>query len=988
MTKYKDNPSDQPDLGLIDERPLVSEANGQKLTLEQRQALPKRLSKSTPKLSKSEEVKKRGSAKIPKTKDPKSRGLFFRLFMSLFWFGVGLTIFGLTIIFLCYAFFSQDLPSVDNLKNYAPKTVTYFYSSDGRVIGEYSHQRRLVKRLNEIPPILRQAFLATEDAPFYQHKGVNPMAIVRAAYNTIVDDRLQGASTITQQMVRSFFLSNERKISRKIKEIILSFRVESVLNKDQIFEIYLNQIYLGQGAYGVEAAAQTYFDKNVEQLDLAESAMLAGITQSPEGKNPLRYPQEAKERQRYALSRMAIVGFITKEQAQAATDEILNIVGDRPNPNITEAPYFTEHVRRLLAETLGEESLYNDGWKIYTTVDLEAQKAADAAVARGLWEYARRRGFRGPVLSLMEAEIDKFRDKIDKQLYQGTMLPHKLYQAVILEVYPEKSSLLVAVGAIEGQISKKNLEWILAKGPISKQLKHGDVIWCRLDNSPKLEKKDGQKESPTQNQEKPSPTRLQAKTLAELDSNLRPMILEQRTELQAALISMDLKDGGVKAMVGGRDFSESQFNRAIQSQRQPGSSFKPIIYASAMDNGFTPGSVMIDGPVVIDDPGSGLRWKPLNSDQKFNGPMTLYSALVASRNLISIKILDRIGFEALDQTAKSMGIQTPLPHVPPVALGAQGLTMPEMLTAYSSFPNNGLRVEPRYIDRIEDRYGRVVANFEPVFYQALDPGTACELTFMLRGVVEQGTGRSVKPLNRPVGGKTGTTNDASDAWFVGFTPELVTAVWMGTDTPRPRAVGEVGGRAAGPVFLYYMQDALKDKPIIDFTVPPQAQLTPGGAFGICYKNGAVGTGYSELTQQIVPEEDFLRSDLTMEEFNDHQPSAYNEPKNDNRPPSRPQQPGLAAQSPSNRPIAASGGSPGAPPPNSSPYPTEVDEFLAPGRPLEPAESYGANQSAPTYLRQVDEFSAPGRPLELPQGSGATGPAPVYSSDANESSAPR
>jgi penicillin-binding protein 1A len=318
-------------------------------------------------------------------------------------------------------------------------------------------------------------------------------------------------------------------------------------------------------------------------------------------------------------------------------------------------------------------------------------------------------------------------------------------------------------------------------------------------------------------------------------------------------------------MVGGRDFAESQFNRATQSQRQPGSSFKPVVYTAAMDNGFTPGSIMIDGPVVIDDPGTGRRWKPLNSDQKFLGPMTLYSALVASRNLVSIKVLERIGFEALDKTAADLGIKAKLPHSPPVALGAYGLTMPEMITAFSAFPNLGRRVEPRYITRIEDRFGRVVDTFEPVFHQAISPGTACVLTSMLRGVVAQGTGTSVKPLNRPVGGKTGTTNDHSDAWFVGFTPEYVTAVWMGTDQLKPRAVGEVGGRAAGPIFLYYMSAVLQDAPIVDFTVPPDAEMTTGGAFGICYKAGTVGTGISETAAASLPEEDFLRRDMFEED---------------------------------------------------------------------------------------------------------------------------
>jgi penicillin-binding protein 1A len=797
--------------------------------------------------------------KSPKVRLPRKRSLFFRFVMWLFWTGLGLLLAGLVVIFLGYAYFSQGLPSVDGLRNYSPKTVTFFYSLDGQVIGEYSHERRIVKPLSAMPKSLKEAYLATEDANFYIHGGINPVAIVRAAYNTIVEDHLQGGSTITQQLVRSFLLTNERKLERKFKEMILAFRLESVLTKDQIFELYLNQIYLGQGAYGVEAASLTYFDKHVEQLTVAESALLAGITQAPQSKNPVKKPEEARRRQLYSLSRMQQVGFLTAEETQAAADEILNIVGERTNPNITMAPYFTEHVRRLLAEKYGEESLYNDGWKVYTTLDLRAQEAADVAVSRGLWEYARRRGFKGPILKLGgQGEINEFRAKADQKLGKEALVPNRLYQAVILEL-GENQSLKVGVGNYEGLITKKNLDWILPKGALAKQLAPGDVVWVRLAPPP-----DPSADSAAATADRQA---ILASIASGESQTVHQFILEQRTDVQAALLSMDLKDGGVRAMVGGRDFSESQFNRATQSQRQPGSSFKPIVYTAAMDNGFTPGSVMVDGPVVIDDPGSQRRWKPLNSDRKFLGPMPLYNALVASRNLVSIKVLERIGFEALDKTALDLGITTTLPHSPPVALGAHGITMPEMITAYSAFPNLGRRVDPRYITRIEDRNGNVVETFEPVFHQAISPGTACVLTSMLRGVVAQGTGTSVKPLKRPVGGKTGTTNDASDAWFVGFTPEYVTAVWMGTDELKPRAVGEVGGRASGPIFLYYMQDVLKDVPIVDFVVPDDAVMTPGGAFGICYKKDTVGTGISETALASTPEEDFLKYDLE-EDFPD------------------------------------------------------------------------------------------------------------------------
>ncbi|MDR3135192.1 MAG: transglycosylase domain-containing protein, partial [Deltaproteobacteria bacterium] len=594
-------------------------------------ASARRLKKTSPKAGDNGEGDTGSEGKLPGIpKRRQGRGLMFRFFVWLFWAGTGLCLFGLLVIFACYAYFSQGLPSVDGLRNYRPKTVTYFYSNDGQVIGEYSHERRIVRPLSAMPESIKQAYLATEDANFYVHGGVNPVAVVRAAYNTIFEDHLQGGSTITQQLVRSFLLSNERKIERKIKEMILAFRVEAVLTKDQIFELYLNQIYLGQGAYGVEAAAQTYFDKHVEQLTVAESAMLAGITQSPQGKNPITRPDEARRRQMYSLSRMEEVGYLTRQQAQEAANEILNIVGERANPNTTVAPYFTEHVRRLLAEKYGEESLYNDGWKVFSTLDVKAQEAADAAVARGLWEYARRRGFKGPVLKLGDqAEIDSFRAMVDKKIGKGTLEPNRLYQAVILEL-TEGQGLRVGVGNFEGLVAKKNLEWVLPKGSLAKQLSPGDVVWVRLAPA------DAAPGTPLDKQA------ALASIATGAAASGHQFVLEQRTDVQAALLSMDLADGGVRAMVGGRDFSESQFNRATQSQRQPGSAFKPIVYTAAMDNGFTPGSIMVDGPVVIDDLGSQKRWKPLNSDQKFLGPMTLYNALVASRNLVSVKVLERV----------------------------------------------------------------------------------------------------------------------------------------------------------------------------------------------------------------------------------------------------------------------------------------------------------------------------------------------------------
>jgi penicillin-binding protein 1A len=795
---------------------------------------------------------KDGDPSLPKIK-PK-RGILFRILGAIFWFCLGSAIFGGTALFVIYLYFAQDLPSVEIMKSYSPKEVTFLYSSDGEVIGEFCSERRFPRRLEDMPKHLINAFLAVEDTDFYRHQGVNIKSVARAAYHNLVSEDIQGASTITQQLTREILLSKERKLSRKIREMILAFRVERALSKDKILELYLNQIYLGSRSYGVEAAAQEYFDKHVEQLSIAESAMLAGITQSPEGKNPLTRPDEAKTRQFHALERMETVGFITKKEADEARAEILNIRGHRVNPYLTVAPFFTEHVRQIIVAKYGEERVLSEGFRVYTTLNTEHQKAADAAAARGLREYDRRRGFKGPIDSFeTDYEIEEALKTLEPSYPSDGLVPDKLYKAIVMEVRGD-STLSVQAGPYAGLISKKNLEWILPKGTtLQKRLKRGDMVWVRLSEASETGQFSENKEEAL--------ARIGA---GEADSLVKDFVLEQKTDIQAALLSMDLTDGGVRAMVGGRDFNENKFNRAFQSKRQPGSSFKPIIFASAMDNGFTPDSIMVDGPTVLDDVGSGQRWKPLNSDQKFLGPMTLYQALASSRNVIAVKLLERIGFEALGKTAFDMGITEPLPHMLSTALGVKEVSLPEMIGAYSSFPNNGARAEPRYITRIEDRHGNVLESFEPVFYQAIPAPTACILTSMLRGAVANGTGSAVKPLNRPVGGKTGTTNEYSDAWFVGFTPEYVTAVWMGADELTSKGVGEVGGKAAAPIFLYHMQKILEKAPVKDFQVPEGAEIKPEGSYGICYKTGTEGTGISETQVGSNQEIDFLRGEMNAE----------------------------------------------------------------------------------------------------------------------------
>ncbi|MDR3038280.1 MAG: transglycosylase domain-containing protein, partial [Candidatus Adiutrix sp.] len=645
--------------------------------------------------------RRRGEVRAPAPKrprPPKQRGLAARAFIALFWLGLGAGVAGLTAVFGLYAYFAQDLPPTIGLKTYHPPTVTYFYADDGQVVGEYYHERRFVLPLDRIPPLVRNAFIAVEDTAFYSHKGVNPKGILRAALVTLEEGRAtQGGSTITMQVARAFLLTPEKKLVRKIKELILAFRIEGNFSKDHILYLYLNHIYLGRGAYGVEAAARTYFDKSAADLSIAEAATLAGITQAP-GRNPVSDPQQARARQEHGLNRMRLAGFITEAEKRAALAEVLNIRGDWPNPNLTAAPYFAEHIRRLMEEKVGSESLYNDGWKVYTTVNLEAQRAADRAVARGLWEYARRRGFKEPEGRLeTEAGLAAFVAAGEKELPETGLNPDRLYQAVVLEA--DEAGLTVRVGPYVGRVAKKNLAWALKSGQsASRRFRRGDLVRVRLDET-----------APAAG---PAPV-AELAALAAGSASTEPleMILERSTDLQAALLSMAADSGDVKAMVGGRDFRESQFNRAVQSRRQPGSSFKPILYTAAMENGYTPGSILIDAPLVVEDVGSRRRWKPVNSDAEFKGPMTLYAALTASRNLISIKLLDRLGFEPLFQTARAMGITETLPASLTIALGAHGLHLPEMLTAYSTFPNMGVRVTPRYITRIEDRHGNVVETF-------------------------------------------------------------------------------------------------------------------------------------------------------------------------------------------------------------------------------------------------------------------------------------
>lgn len=763
---------------------------------------------------------------------PKWGRRIFLAFLSLVFLGV---LGGTVTAMLVYYHFSSDLPPLDALKNYRPKTVTFFYSDDGRLIGEYSHERRIVVPLAKIPPHVQQAFIAAEDANFYRHQGIDLPSIVRAFVKNLEAGRIvQGGSTITQQVTKSFLLTPQKTYTRKLREAILAYRIDKNLSKDEILYLYLNQIYLGHGAHGVESAAELYFNKHVDQLTIGEAALLAGLTQAPSRYSPFSAPKAARKRQLYTLGQMVENEFITRQQAEEAAAEEIALY-DRPNVNLLYTPYFTEHVRRMLEEKYGADRLYNDGLKVYTTVNIEMQAAARAAIKKGLAEFAKRRPFRGPTKQLKKEEVDAFLKSQEDARAAAPLTPGLELEAVVTQVDAKKKLLHVQVGQTKGMIQNKDLRWTLGRGKNLEQLcAPGDVVLVQaLAQDPKTD----------------------AWTFS----------LEQEPQVHSALMSLDLKDGAVKAMVGGRDFQETQFNRAVQARRQPGSAFKPIIYTAAMDNGFTPGSILIDAPIVYDDFAHNRRWKPSNYDREFHGPTDLYTGLTQSRNVMAIKLLDKVGVDKVIDYARKLGITSPLADNLSLGLGSSGVTLPEMVTAYSTFPNLGERVEPMYITRIEDRDGKVIEEYLPVRIQAIQPDTACVMLSLLRGVVAHGTGARVKELGRPCGGKTGTTNDLADAWFMGFTPEYVAGVWVGRDEMVRMGYGESGGRAAAPIFLYFMQDVLKDKPIQDFKVPESGvTFVNTGANQICYKEGTVGTGYSEAAGPVG--DDFLKTDLSEKDL--------------------------------------------------------------------------------------------------------------------------
>ncbi|MDD5722630.1 MAG: PBP1A family penicillin-binding protein [Syntrophales bacterium] len=741
-----------------------------------------------------------------------------------------------------------SLPSISSLKDYRPSIITRVYADNDQLIDEFYLEDRKVVQITNLPRFVIQSFVAAEDARFFQHKGIDFQGIVRAFFKNVEAGAIvQGGSTITQQVAKALFLSPEKKYIRKLKEAILAYKIDRYLKKYEILNLYLNHIYLGHGTYGIEAASQQYFGKPAEQLTLPEAALLAGLPKAPSRYSPSLHPDRARKRQIYVLERMAEDGYITEEEKTIAlaVPMQLRLAGDEEKI----APYFTENVRRYIQTTYGSNVLYSEGIEVYTTLDMASQAAARDAMMRGLMEVDKRQGYRGALKKVPEEEIESFvknmRGDMDKPLEDH------IIQAVVTDVDSVEKIVRLQAGTYEGTMRLEEMSWARPPDPEAAfaaakvkdpadVLRRGDVVVARV--------------------------------LSVVDGKLQ-LALEQEPRVQGALLAMDANTGAIKAMVGGRSYGKSEFNRATQAKRQPGSAFKPFIFTAAFDKGMTPATIIMDSPVIYRDTLKDSLWKPQNFSEKFYGPTTLRTALIESRNLVTIKLLKEIGINYAADYAVNMGITTPLTRDLSMALGTSGVTLLEMVRGYGIFANGGKRVRPFFIKRIVDRTGNIVEENRPEAEQIIDPGISYITSHLLQEVVKGGTGWRVRALGRPVAGKTGTTNDLKDAWFMGFTPSLVAGVWVGFDDLKPLGKYETGSRAASPIFLYFMEKALAGTPVESFSPPkgvvfakidPETGMLASPSSGEyifeCFLEGTEPTG-TVVEENRAQDKSFFRDDF-------------------------------------------------------------------------------------------------------------------------------
>lgn len=843
-----------------------------------------------------------------------------------------LFVLGILSVYLVYSSVKAELPEIIKIEDYKPLLVSQVYDRNNKKIGEFYRERRVLIPYSEIPKHAINAFLAAEDDQFFEHGGINYQGLVRAAIvNMRAGHKVQGGSTITQQVAKTLFLTSERSYSRKIKDILLAIQMEKNLSKEDILYLYLNQIYFGESAYGIEMAAQTYFKKSVKQLSLQEAAMLAALPKAPSDFSPVRNPSRAKERQIYVLNRMATVGYITKEEAEAAINEPLKVYLKEDYE--TAAAFYLETLRQLLVKQLGESVVLDEGVKIYTGLDIEKQKAANEAVVKGLKEVDKRQGFRGPLKNLSsEEEIQDYLDKEKKKLIaasnpertiqpdgqfaeiewpiksktqkiikdkknENEKLPSFLkinssYEAIVTEVNDELGYVEVRLPEAKGFINFETMTWARKPDPEKKSeydqikspsqaLKNGDVILVKI---------------ASENMQWPVP-KNKKKPLAYPNAKMHLQVeLDQEPEVEGSLLSIDQQNQDVIAMVGGFDFKRNEFNRALQAARQTGSAFKALVYAAALEKGYNPSTLIIDAPIAYKQAAEEGQeeekvWKPSNHEKNFNGEITMRNALIKSLNIPSVKIIEDIGVSYATEFAQRLGIFSKLNPDFTLVLGSSSVTLYEMTKAFSQLGRMGLRTRPTMVKKVIARNGKVIlekldldARFteeikqlderfeekrksyleqlntsiqefkvnqaqsesaevsgdpteakkppqnESLYYfdnpdQLIKPEVAYVITDMLRNVITDphGTGGRAAALGRDIAGKTGTTNGYFDAWFIGYTPNVATGVWVGFDKERTIGKSEVGGKAALPIWLDYMKVAHQDLPQMSFDAPSKVK---------------------------------------------------------------------------------------------------------------------------------------------------------------------
>lgn len=701
-------------------------------------------------------------------------------------------------IYGVYRWAAKDLPDYKNITDYNPPLVTKVITRDGEVLGHFFKEKRFLVSLNEMSPWVVKSFLAAEDAGFYEHEGIDLPGIVRAAINNFqAGEIVQGGSTITQQVIKSLLLTPERSYTRKIKEAILAYRLEKHLTKDEILTIYLNQIFLGAGAYGIEAAARDYFGKNARDLTLAQTSLIAALPKAPSRLNPYRDPQGARHRQLYVLSRLRDLEWITNEEYEQAVAEPIELE-KMPDPSWRHGPYYLEEVRRRLIQMFGEDKVYEGGLIVYTGAEIKHLDAAQDALRKGLVDSTKRRGWQGPVMNIPQENHEQF--LLETAFNPDEIQEEEWIKVLVTDVHEDRA--MVRMGEYKGQIDVSTMAWARTPDPSKapeevrairdarRVLNSGDVVWASI----------------LENEQE--------------NSDLWSLSLEQEPLIEGSVFSADPVTGEVVALAGGYDFNRSHFNRATQAKRQPGSAFKPFVYSVALDNGYTPASIVLDAPIVYDDYQTLTTWRPKNFEGIFHGPTLLRSALVKSRNLVTIRVAQNIGINTMINKFKDFGIQEEFPRDLSISLGSVPLSLLDLCQAYSAFARDGSYMPFRIINRVDDSWGNELYTNQSLPVRATSPENAYIITSMLQEVVSDGTGWRARVLNRPVAGKTGTTNDQNDAWYIGYSPYLVTGVYVGFDQLTPMGKYETGSRAASPIWVDYRQQVEDDYPVQNFTRPP------------------------------------------------------------------------------------------------------------------------------------------------------------------------